>query len=107
MPRKTTTSPKAKDADLTEEQIAKAVEAEAAVVSPESNGRFEAVGTYMARLNSWLRAVVMFDTVSSPRWEYNLARTAGKDGVAIGPGLAMTMGLKPGDKVKVTLEKVQ
>ena len=106
MPRKTTTSPKAKDADLTEEQIAKAVEAEAAVVSPESNGSFMAVGTYMARLNSWLRAVVMFDTVSSPRWEYNLARTAGKDGIAIGPGLAMQMGLTPGDKVKVTLERL-
>ena len=95
---------------MTGEQIAEAVEAVGAQNDTPDPGAlfvFKAVGTYMARLNSWLRAVVMFDTVSSPRWEYNLARTAGKDGVAIGPGLAMQMGLKPGDKVKVTLERVE
>ena len=95
------------DAEFTNEQIEEAVEAETvAAPVPEHTRKFVETGTFHKRLNSQLRAVVMFDSYANRRWEFNLARQPQRDGVSIGPGLAMEMGLEQGDKVRVTLEKV-
>ena len=80
---------------------------------------FTALGTYATRVGPYTPAVVMFDEVTpwrdpdgkllGPQWNLHIGRrgaSATKDGVAIGQGMALMLGLKPGDPVKVTVEKV-
>jgi len=64
------------------------------------------VGVYMSRYSLWLRSLIRFDerpTYGAPgcvAWQP-------WDGVAIGPGLAQEMGLRAGDRVEVTLRRVE
>jgi len=71
----------------------------------------ERLGTFTRGMNSWLRAVVKFDgearsyLLAGMGAAANLGRGTW-DGIAMGLGLAADMGLQPGDRVKVTIEKV-
>jgi len=68
-------------------------------------------GTFIGGLNSDLRAVVKFDGEARSYLHAGMGAAANLgrgtwDGIAMGLGLAADMGLQPGDRVKVTIEKV-
>jgi len=66
---------------------------------------FETVGVYANRVAPHLRSVIRFPGRAPYRSEFTVGWMTW-DGLSIGPGLAMQMGLRPGDQVRVRLERV-